>query len=112
VNPAQALFDAADLGEPEAITVRDEVAGHLAAAVRMLVLTLDVEVVVLGGGVAELGPRLRSAVAAELERDQLASPFLRALGLPDRVVLVDGSVPVGALGAAFAGQQVAEPTAG
>jgi glucokinase len=105
VSPARSLFDAADHGDPAAIIVRDEVAGHLASAVRMLVLTLDVEVVVLGGGVAELGPRLRRAVAAALERDSGRSPFVRALGLPTRVALVPGSRPVGALGAALAGQQ-------
>ena len=111
VNPARALFDAADLGDPAAIAVRDEVARHLASAVRLLVLTLDVEVVVLGGGVAELGSRLRRAVAAALEREQVGSPFLRALELSSRVVLVTGSRPIGALGAALAGQQAA-PAAG
>ena len=104
-NPARALFDAADLGDPSAIAVRDEVAHDLASAVRLLVLTLDVDVVVLGGGVAELGPRLRRAVAAALEVEQAGSPFLRALELPSRVALVPGSRPVGALGAALAGQQ-------
>ena len=104
-NPSLALFDAADHGDPAAVVVRDDVAGHLAAAVRLLVLTLDVEVVVLGGGVAELGPRLRDAVAAALSRDSSRSPFLRALDLPLRVALVPGSRPVGALGAALAGQQ-------
>lgn len=104
-SPARALFDAADDGDPAAVTIRDEIAGHLAAAVRLLVLTLDVEVVVLGGGVAELGVRLRRAVAAALEREQARSPFLRALSLSTRVVLVPGSRPLGALGAALAGKQ-------
>jgi predicted NBD/HSP70 family sugar kinase len=103
-NSARALFDAADAGDPAARAVRDEIAAHLAAAVRLLVLTLDVEVVVLGGGVAELGPRLRRAVVAALESEQADSPFLRALELPSRVVLVTGSRPVGALGAALVGQ--------
>lgn len=105
VNPSRALFDAADHGDPDAIVVRDDVARHLASAVRLLVLTLDVDVVVLGGGVAELGARLRRVVASALEHEQARSPFLRALELSSRVVMISGSRPVGALGAALAGQQ-------
>jgi predicted NBD/HSP70 family sugar kinase len=48
INPARALFDAADAGDPSAVAVRHEVAQHLASAVLLLILTLDVEVVVLG----------------------------------------------------------------
>ncbi|HZI97116.1 MAG TPA: ROK family protein [Actinomycetales bacterium] len=103
-NAAFSLFDAADGGDPEASRIRDEVADHLAAAVRLLVLTLDVELVVLGGGVADVGTRLRKAVSAALVRQQQGAPFLRALDLAARVVLPAGGRPLGAVGAALAGR--------
>ena len=45
-------------GDAEAAAVLDEVAGHLAGAVALLAQTVDPEVVVLGGGVADAGPGL------------------------------------------------------
>ena len=65
---------------PRAIEVRDQFAWAVAAAVRILVLTCDVELVVIGGGVSALGQPLLRAVAAELEREAQASPFLAADG--------------------------------
>lgn len=111
LSPARALFDAADRGDPAAVAARDDVAHHLAAAVRLLVLTLDVEVVVLGGGVAELGARLLRAVTGALAAEQAGSPLLRALELSARVALVTADSPVGALGASLAGQQGAAAAA-
>lgn len=103
VAPAVALFAAAAAREPRAVRVRDAVAGHLAAAVRLLVLTCDVETVVLGGGVAEVGPPLVEAVAAALRRQAVGSPFLAALELPSRVAVLPAESPVAAVGAALAG---------
>ena len=102
VPAAEALFRAADAGDATAVVVRDRVADHLAAAVRLLVLTVDVDLVVLGGGVAEVGEPLCRAVAAALARQGEGSPFLRALHLPDRVALA-GPGPVAAVGAAALG---------
>ena len=65
-----------------AVAVRDAFAGHVASAVRLLVLTCDVEVVVLGGGVTDLGGDLLDAVVAALGRQAAGSPFLEALQLP------------------------------
>jgi glucokinase len=98
---AHSLFRAAGAGDPGAVTVRDRVADQLAAAVRLLVLTVDVDLVVLGGGVADVGEPLRQAVAAALDRQANGTAFLRALGLPQRVTLVDGTRPVAAIGAAM-----------
>jgi predicted NBD/HSP70 family sugar kinase len=78
----------------------------------MLVLTVDVPQVVLGGGVAQLGQPLLDAVRAALARESLASGFLSSLGLADRVTLAAGHVPVGAVGAAVVGRSVARPLAG
>lgn len=103
-SPAESLFAAAALGDASAVAVRDDVAGHLARAVRLLVLTVDVDLVVLGGGVAEVGEPLADAVRDALVRQQASSAMLRALDLPARVVLAPRSVPVAAVGAALAGR--------
>ncbi|MDP5183487.1 ROK family protein [Blastococcus sp. BMG 814] len=100
--PAAAdLFAAAAAGDRRAIGIRDGFADAVAAAVRTLVLTCDVEHVVLGGGVAEVGTPLRDAVVTAARRQAAGSPFLRSLGIPDRVQLAPADVPVGPVGAAL-----------
>jgi predicted NBD/HSP70 family sugar kinase len=101
--PAQALFDAAAAGSPRAVAARDRFADHLADAVRLVALTVDPQVVVLGGGVAGVGERLRVAVAHALAEQATGSAFLASLDLAGRVRLVPQDVPVAALGAALLG---------
>lgn len=98
----QALFAAAADGDARAVVVRDAYADAVAAAVWTLVLTVDVEHVVLGGGVAAVGPALTDAVAAALERRAARSPFLRELAVPQRLRLVPPDSRVAPLGAAAA----------
>jgi predicted NBD/HSP70 family sugar kinase len=103
VSPGTALFAAAASGDRRAVVVRDAFAGHVASAVRLLVLTCDVEVVVLGGGVTDLGDELLDAVVAALGRQAAGSPFLAALQLPERVAIVPPGSAVAAIGAALVG---------
>jgi glucokinase len=98
---AAALFRAASAGDVTAARVRRQVARHLAVAVRLLVLTVDVDVVVLGGGVAELGQPLREAVSGALRRQAEGSAFLASLDLSARVDVVPAGRPVAAIGAAL-----------
>jgi predicted NBD/HSP70 family sugar kinase len=95
------LFAAAEAGDPAAVRVRDRFADAVAAAVRLLVLTTDVEHVVLGGGVAEVGPPLLAAVARSARRQASGSAFLRSLGIAERLLLVPADVPVAPIGAAL-----------
>ncbi|MCD5311668.1 ROK family protein [Kineosporia babensis] len=97
----QDLFAAAADGDPSAKALREEVADSLAAGVRMLALTVDVDLVVLGGGVAEIGEPLRHAVAKALERQATGSAFLRGLDLAARLTVVPRDQPVAAIGAAL-----------
>jgi glucokinase len=96
-----AVFAAAAAGDSRATAVRDAFATAVAAAVRILVLTTDVERVVLGGGVREVGEPLRAAVAAALEADAAGSGFLASMRLAERVELAPRGVPVAAIGAAL-----------
>jgi glucokinase len=101
-RPAAAeVFAAAADGLAGAGRLRDTFVAAVAAAVRSLVLTCDVDHVVLGGGVAEVGAPLLQAVAAELRRQGEGSPFLRSLGIADRLRIVPPGVPVAPIGAAL-----------
>ncbi|WP_169580875.1 MULTISPECIES: ROK family protein [Microbacterium] len=101
--PVRDVFDAADAGDPLARELRGGLARGVAAAIRVLVLTADVDVVVLGGGVTALGDRLMSDVTAELAASAEASAFMRSLRLEDRVELLPAGSPAAALGAALVG---------
>ncbi len=100
-----ALFEAAAAGDPAAVAARARYASAVAAAVRMLVLAVDVREVVLGGGVAALGEPLLAAVRDALTAASSGSAFLTSLRLSDRVRLAPDSVPVGAVGAAVLGRE-------
>lgn len=98
---ATGLFAAAATGDARAVALRDEICGHLAAAVALIAHTVDPELIVLGGGVAEAGRPLLEGVRAAL-RDRAVTPLVAALDLPARLTIVPDGVPVGALGAARA----------
>ena len=104
VPPAQALFAAAQAGDPRAVEVRDRFAAGVASAIRMMALAVDPRTVVLGGGVAQLGEQLRVAIAAALGAKAASSPFLASLELADRVRVVPSDYPVAAVGAALLGR--------
>ena len=103
VHPGEALFAAAAQGDPRAVALRDEFASAVATAVRMLCLTVDVDRVVVGGGVAQVGEPLRAAVEEQLRLSTAGSPFLHSLDVPGRVLLVPRDHPVAAVGAAMLG---------
>ncbi|WP_425840461.1 ROK family protein [Microbacterium sp. PA5] len=109
--PVRDIFDAADDGDPAARELRRGLAYGVAAAVRVLVLAADVELVVLGGGVSALGDRMLNLVVSELEASAAASPFLRSLHLPDRIELLPAGSPAAALGAALIGATAHEQEA-
>ncbi|WP_277212406.1 ROK family protein [Isoptericola croceus] len=103
------MFEAAAAGDLGAVAARERYARAVAAAVRMLVLTVDVQHVVLGGGVSQLGPPLLDVVRDALTDESAASGFLRSLDLPGRVRLAPGRVAVGAVGAAVVGRASVPP---
>ncbi|WP_220458016.1 MULTISPECIES: ROK family protein [unclassified Actinotalea] len=103
-SPAE-LFAAAAAGDPAAVRLRDDYADAVAAGVRTLVLTCDVEHVVLGGGVAGVGAPLREAVREALRRQAAASPFLAGLALDRRLLLAPRGAGLAPLGAALAARR-------
>ncbi|MDR6868051.1 putative NBD/HSP70 family sugar kinase [Microbacterium resistens] len=101
--PIKDIFDAADEGDREASELRRGIAYGAASAVRILVLSADVETVVLGGGVTALGDRLLDDVSGRLREEAAASPFLGSLRLDERIELLPAGSPAAALGAALVG---------
>jgi glucokinase len=102
-RPVQALFEAADAGDPAAIEVRDRLVENVASAVRVLVLTVDVDLVVIGGGISTLGAPLLTGVQGVLEAWGKTSPFIAMLDLVGRVELLPAGFPAAAVGAALVG---------
>ncbi len=98
-SPVAALFDAAQRGDADAIDQRDRLADHLAVAVTVIALTVDPRIVVLGGGVADIGPPLLDGVGAALRQRAARSPLLADLDLASRLAMVPDGVSAGALGA-------------
>lgn len=101
--PVRSLFAAAAAGDREAQAIKSALADGIAAAVRVLVLAVDVHSVVIGGGLSHLGDDLLDDVRAVLAGWGSRSPFLASLELPARVRLVPEGTPVAALGAALVG---------
>lgn len=103
VHPVLDVLDAADAGDIRATALRSDLAHGVAAAIRILVLTADVDVVVLGGGLTALGRRLLDPVVAALRASAETSAFMRSLRLDERVELLPAGSPAAALGAAHIG---------
>ncbi len=101
-RPVQALFEAAEAGDTRAVEVRRRLVENVASAVRLLVLTVDVETVVIGGGISSLGEPLLLGVRDVFD-SWASSPFVASLGLADRVRLVPSGFSAAAVGAAFVG---------
>ncbi len=103
-HPAPDLFDAAERGDARAIAARDTFLAGVASAVRILVLTSDMDTVVIGGGLSALGDRLLVGVRGILSQWAASSPFLASLDLQDRVQVIPFGFPAAAVGAALVGE--------
>lgn len=101
--PVADILDCADAGDDDARRLRADLVRGIAAAVRALVLALDVERVVIGGGLSVLAPRWAPAVREYLRTDATHSPFLSSLALDARMEVLPAGSPVAALGAALVG---------
>jgi glucokinase len=97
---AEAVFEAAAAGDPVARSVVDEVAGHLARAIRALILGFGVSRVVIGGGVAGAGEHLLVPLLAAIERERSESPLVHAAFSSATIDLLSPAAKAGARGAA------------
>lgn len=101
--PVRDILDAAESGDERAIALRADLFHGAAAAVRALVLSADVERVIIGGGLTALGDRLHDGIRASLRAGAAASAFMRSLQLDERIELLPAGSPAAAFGAAVVG---------
>jgi glucokinase len=100
VTPLRAsdVYQAAAAGDALALRVADEVAAFLARAVHLLVMTYDVEVVAVGGGLARAHEAFLDPLLRALDRLRDASPLAREVLVPGVVHLLP-TADTGAWGA-------------
>jgi predicted NBD/HSP70 family sugar kinase len=96
------LWDAAQSGDARARRIRERCVDTLAWVIQGLVVALDVDHVVLGGGVSRLGGRLVGPITEVLDRRAVGSPFLAAYRIADRVSMAPPGSEFGVVGAALA----------
>ncbi|MDN4478208.1 ROK family protein [Demequina sp. SYSU T00039] len=94
---------AAAAGDARARAICDGAMFGLASAVRVLVLTLDVDEVVVAGGMTAWGDELIGGARRLLDAWAATSPFLASLDLAARMRPLELEVPVAAIGAAMRG---------
>lgn len=99
------VFRAAAAGDALAIELAAGVARRLARAIRALVLTLGVNHIVIGGGVAAAGDALLGPVLAAIAAERAASPLVDAAFRDARVELLSPQTEAGARGAAQIARQ-------
>jgi glucokinase len=97
------MLAAAATGERSAIEIRRRMYDGVASAVRILVLTMDVDVVVIGGGISTLGDELLEAVRSVFTAWETTSPFITSLELGTRVRILSPDASTAATGAAWLG---------
>ena len=97
---ADDLWNAADAGNTAAAEIRDQAVAAIAWSCQAMLLMLDVDRIVIGGGVGiGLGHRLIDPIAAALAAREQQSPFLASIGLGQRLLASPTGIEVGALGA-------------
>ena len=93
------VYRAAASGDPLATEIADAVGRRLAWAIHLLVMTYDVERVVLGGGVSHAGETFERPIQRELDRMRDASALAREQLSPEIVELLPPGADAGAWGA-------------
>lgn len=93
------LWSAAEAGNADAIALRARAVAALAWSAQVAVLMLDVDHVVFGGGVSELGAPLLDPIRAVLLAREAESPWLASVAPAARLRLAPGNGHLGAIGA-------------
>ena len=101
--PPAAMLAAADAGDERGMREWGAFVDAIAHAVRGLVLTTGVDVVLIGGGVSGLGAPLLDGVRSRIAAWAEESPLLTALDLSARIRLLPPGAQPGAVGAAILG---------
>jgi glucokinase len=93
------VYAAAAAGDPVAVAIADGVGRRLAWAIHLLVMTYDVERVVLGGGVSHAGVTFMRPIEEELDRLRATSELATEQLAPGIAQLLSPGADAGAWGA-------------
>ncbi|MCB0166347.1 MAG: ROK family protein [Anaerolineae bacterium] len=96
----QHVYDAAQAGDAAALEVTNRVGQVLGRALQAVVMSYDVERIILGGGVTHAGQPFLQPILAAWQQLRHSSPLAQALLKPDMLVLADPTRNMGAWGAA------------
>ncbi|MCA9968747.1 MAG: ROK family protein [Anaerolineales bacterium] len=99
------VYAAARQGHPGAQAVVQRVSGYLARAIQWLLMTTDVEKIVIGGGVAGAGAAFLDPILHELARLRGHSPLFQTMLRDDKLVLLPPDYNAGTWGAVRLAQQ-------
>lgn len=99
---ASSVLARADV-DADAALIRERMFHAVATAVRILVLTVDVEEVLLGGGLTRMGPDLIEGARRVMRDWERHSEFMASVDLTARTRMLDPDVPLAAIGAAMRG---------
>ena len=97
------MLAAAEAGDAGAIDIRRGLFEGVASAVRILVLTVDVDMVVIGGGISTMGDALLEPIQAVIAQWESDSPFIQSLELGSRIRILPPNAQTAATGAAWLG---------
>jgi predicted NBD/HSP70 family sugar kinase len=99
------VFEAANEGDELANEITTRLGEHLARTVRGLVLTLGIQRIVIGGGVAGGGDALLTPIKQALHRERLNSPLVETAFADASLELLPPDLEPGARGAAAIARQ-------
>ena len=95
------VYTLASEGHPAALHVVERTASYLARAVYLLVMTYDVDQVVLGGGVSRAGAAFERPLRAALASLCADSPLAAAMLPEAKIVVVPADFNAGVIGAVY-----------
>ena len=104
----QVVFQAAQLDDPVAVSVIQRSSCYLSRAIQWMVMTYDVEMVVLGGGVSHAGEAFLLPVLNEIEKIRSQSDLAANMLSRDKVILLPRDYDAGVWGAIVLAQKMAQ----
>ncbi len=101
---AKDVYTAANNGDPLAQNIVNRVSHYLSRTIQWLIMSYDVEKVVLGGGVASAGPAFLNPILQELSQLRAQSPLAAQMLSADKIMCLPNGFNAGVWGAILLAQ--------
>ncbi len=95
------VYEMAAVGHDAACRVIERAAGHLGRAVYLLLMTYDVEKVVLGGGVTRAGDTFERPLRRAMDALRADSPLAASMMPDEKVAIIPSEYNAGVVGAVY-----------